>query len=321
MNDEAIETLDETGRWRARDVTYWAGPWSQVKKQIPTFKTDEFRATEKAPANPHLNVVVRVPRSNYEQPVPVGTVSKSYTLAQHAAVGEMCLEGIREAGVAADSLRCELGLTELGEWMNLRIYFPKAFSHMPKDGQQLDLRLECFNSVDGSSRLVIFLGWLRFVCSNGLVIGETKVELRDIHNMNMNLGKIPSLITDGLEFVQKDVNRISLWEGQQINRERFVPWVNKTLTGQWNKTAACRVFHICESGEDIKISEPFAPGEATEKPIVKLGSVPGAAKKAVSLYDVSQALSWVATKRNNPEEKVEWQLAIPKLIEQLGAGI
>jgi hypothetical protein len=28
-----------------------------------------------------------------------------------------------------------------------------------------------------SSRLVILFGWLRFVCANGLVIGETKIEI------------------------------------------------------------------------------------------------------------------------------------------------
>ena len=317
---EAIQELVETGRWRARDVTYWAGPWSQVKKQIPEFKTEEFRTAENTPANPYMNAVVRVPRTKFEQSVPVGTVSKIYTLAQHADVGERCLEGIRLAGIMTDGLKCELGLTELGEWMNLRIYFPEKYSHKPMDQERLDLRLECFNSVDGSSRLVIFLGWLRFVCSNGLVIGETKAELKDVHNKNMDLEKIAGIIADGLKFVEKDKKRISSWETQLIKHERFVPWVNKTLTERWNKKAACRVFHICETGYDVEISEPFAPGAATEKPVVKGQDVPGAPKKAVNLYDVSQALSWVATERNNPEEKVEWQSAIPGLIQKLASA-
>ena len=106
---------------------------------------------------------------------------------------------------------------------------------------------------------------------------------------------------------------------QPINRERFRAWVNKTLTEEWNKKAACRVFHICESGEDVKISEPFARGVATEKPVERVGQVPGASKKAANLYDVAQALSWVATGRNSPEEKVEWQSAIPSLIDHLAS--
>ena len=269
MSDEVIETLDDKARWRARDVTYWAGPWTQVKKQIPVFRTEEFRATAGTPANPYMNAVVRVPRTKFEQPIPVGTVSKTYTLAQHADVGEKCLEGIRDAGIKSDGLKCELGLTELGEWMNLRIYFPKKFSHTPKDEQRLDLRLECFNSVDGSSRLVILLGWLRFVCSNGLVIGETKAELKDIHNEYMDLEKIPGIIASGLGYVQQDLKRISWWESKPLNEEQFKPWVNKTLTDKWNKKSACRVFHICESGVDVEFSDPFAPGQATDKPVRK----------------------------------------------------
>src|SRR4051794_23062262 len=87
MSEAVIETLDEEARWRARDVTYWGGPWPQVKKQIPEFRTREFRTSDDAPANPYLNIVERIPRTQFEQPVPVGTVSKTYTLAQHTAVG------------------------------------------------------------------------------------------------------------------------------------------------------------------------------------------------------------------------------------------
>ncbi len=136
----------------------------------------------------------------------------------------------------------------------------------------------------------------------------------------MDLEKIPGIIAEGLGYVQKDLERIARWESQPINPERFLPWVNKTVTGEWNKKAACRVFHICESGEDVKITDSFSPGEATEKPVEVMRPVPGAPKKAANLYDVSQALSWVATERSNPEEKLEWQSAIPDLIQRLHAG-
>lgn len=320
MNDASIEILDEKGRWRARDVSYWAGRWDQVRTQIPQFETREFRASGDTPANPYMKSVVRLPRTKVEQPVPVGTVSNTYTLAQHHEVAERCFDGIRQAGIDCDELRCDLGLTELGEWMNLRIYFPERFSHTPKDKETLALRLECFNSVDASSRLVILLGWLRFVCTNGLVIGETKTELRDIHNSNMNLNKIPGIICDALEHVQKDKERITFWESKALKQEALSPWVNETLTNEWNKKSACRVFHICETGFDVEITDPFAPGSATEKPVKQTRKVPGSPIKATNLYDVSQAMSWVTSDRNDPEEKVEWQSAIPGLIQKLAAS-
>jgi len=53
---------------------------------------------------------------------------------------------------------------------------------LPKDGHRLKLRLEAFNSVDGSSRLSVLLSWFRLVCSNGLTIKESVREVRDLHN-------------------------------------------------------------------------------------------------------------------------------------------
>ncbi len=317
MSDE-IETLNEVGRWRARDVAYYGGRWDQVKRHIPRFEATEFRVLPDTPSNPHMKVVVRTPRTKFEQMVPVGTVSNTYTLAQHDEVAAKCFEGIKHAGIETDDLRCELGLTVLGEWMNLRIYFPDKYSHTPKDGQKLALRLECFNSVDGSSRLVILLGWLRFVCSNGLVIGETKTELRDVHSKNMNLERIPGIIRESLDLVRDDLKRISSWESHLVKDESLEVWANKVLSDAWNKKAACRVYHICQSGFDVKLADPFAPGDATDKHVRHIRHVPGSAVPAKNLYDVSQALSWVATARKSTDEKVGWQSAIPGLINCLG---
>lgn len=75
-------------------------------------------------------------------------------------------------------------------------------------GDVMDLRLECFNSVDGSSRLVVLLGWRRLVCSNGMVIGETMVDLHDIHNQSLTLEPIPEIIRGGLSKVGQDLARL-----------------------------------------------------------------------------------------------------------------
>src|SRR6266705_1660402 len=257
MSDDAIEALDETSRWHARKVTYFAGNWSQLSCLIPDFNIEDFKADGDAPANPYRKTVVRLPRTPFEQPIPVETVSNTYTLAQHKEVAEKCFEGIRFARIATSDLRCEVGLSELGEWMNLRIYFPEEFNYNPTDGKPLGLRVECFNSVDGSSRLVILLGWIRFICSNGMVIGETKAELRDTHDKHMNLKRVVEAVFDGLGKVGIDLDRLRRWEQRKIDEDKLRRWVNKTVTDAWNKKAACRVFHICLYGNDVEIADPF----------------------------------------------------------------
>jgi hypothetical protein len=312
-----VELLDQTGRWHSRTVNYWRGRWEQVQRLLPTFTIEDFRSGNDAPPNPHLKTVVRKPTTIYEMPIPVGVVSYSYTLAQHLDVANKCLEGIEAVGVNVNDLDCEIGLTELGEWMNLRIYFPEQYNQTFADKNPIRLRLECMNSVDGSSRLVILLGWFRLVCSNGLVIGETKKEIRDIHNESLDLDKIPPLISDAMELVDGDVARLRDWENSSIKTDDLEPWVNKTVSESWGKKAACRVFHICNSGQDVEFTDPFATGEATEKPVKATLKVPGAKVPAGNLYDVSQAMSWVATSRNNTEERLDWQMKIPNMIEKL----
>ncbi len=318
--DSSAELLDATGRWRARDVSYWAGRWHRLARLVPTFKIEPFRANPDSPANPHIQAVVRQPLTVAEQPIPVGTVSNSYQLAQHHEVVKRCFDGLRLVGVEAEGLKCEVGLTPLGEWMNFRAYFPDSHNHTPKDGKALGLRLECFNSVDGSSRLVILLGWLRLICSNGLVILETKATLRDVHDEHLNLDAIPEMVVAGMNAVGQDLRRLKGWDATEVHSELLESWANDKVSSKWGKKAACRVFHICRTGRDVEIMDPFAKGEATEKPVKPTADVPGAAKPARTLYDISQALSWIATQRSNTEERVEWQGAIPELIASLRGG-
>src|SRR4051812_10994715 len=119
MTDQPIQPLDEAKRVRARDVTYWAGSWRRLSTLVPKFEVTDFKADGGQVANPYLKSVVRLPRAMFEQRVPVGVVSNTYSLAQHHAVAEQCFSGMRQAGINPEGLKCELGLTELGEWMNL----------------------------------------------------------------------------------------------------------------------------------------------------------------------------------------------------------
>jgi hypothetical protein len=186
----SVSRLNEDGSWRSRNVTYYAGDWDAIQTVFPEFDLMPFNAGQSEPANPFLRTVMRRPLKEAERPMPVAVVSRSHSLAPHRQVAALCREGLIEAGIKPEDLRYQVGLSELGEWMNFRIYFADTYCFIDNYGQRLDLRLECFNSVDGSSRLVILFGWLRFVCANGLVIGETKIEIRERHGRGLELPSI-----------------------------------------------------------------------------------------------------------------------------------
>jgi hypothetical protein len=201
--------------------------------------------------------------------------------------------------------------------MNFRVYFPDQYDFVPTDGEKLKLRLECFNSVDGSSRLVIVLGWLRFVCSNGMIIGETMEQLRDLHNRHMDLNRIPSMIVSAMSKIENEIARLERWSKAEFSEKQLKDWVDNNLATSWGKLAATRAYHICLTGRDVELVDKFEGGEPSVKRIRQLEAVPGSSSRTSNLYGVSQVLAWLATQRNNAEQKVERQTQIPSLLKEL----
>jgi hypothetical protein len=77
----------------------------------------------------------------------------------------------------------------------LHLQFPDAYTINPGDGHQLALRLGVFNSVDGSTRFRAVLGWLRFICSNGMVIGPAQNDYKRRHNQTLVITDMNELPT------------------------------------------------------------------------------------------------------------------------------
>lgn len=314
---ETATPVEPEARWRSRMISYHAGDWDKVVSLLPSFTLAPFTAGEGKPANPFLQAVMREPTDPSKARIPVGVVGRSYTLVQHLDAAQLCHEAVTTACCNSNSLRYEVGLSELGEWMNLRIYFPESYQHKDSHNEAADLRLECFNSVDGSSSLTILFGWFRIICANGLVIGETKMKFHERHGQNLTLSAAAHHIGSALESVEKGRKQIQAWETEAIAIETIARWADNYVSDKWGKKAATRVFHICASGTDVEMANLFEGGTPTERNIRVLHRVPGSPRRAKNKYDVSQALSFIASRRNNPEERLAWQETIPSLIEHL----
>lgn len=317
----------ERARWRSRKVRYYKGGWDVVEQVLPDFDLRPFTAVPEvgphaapfAPdlgelANPFLQVVTRRPKGALEPPIPVGVVSRAYSLVRHTEIARLCRDGVvDELDVAANDLRYEVGLSALGEWMNFRIYLPRRFDFVDAAGS-LGLRLECFNSVDGSARLAILFGWLRFVCSNGLVIGETRIRIHERHIRGLDLGNIRCRLGAAFESVNADRESMEGWKKAPITTHSMEKWCRGAVTKAWGKKAAFRVEYICKIGCDVEVVHPY------EAPKRVLGRVRGSPERAETKYDAAQALSFVATDRRNADERVAWQEDIPWLVEALSTA-
>jgi hypothetical protein len=315
---EPVQILSQEGRWRARDVHYWRGTTEALTNLIPEFTRRPFAVpTNDGAENPFFDTIVRLPMTLFEKEIPIGIVSKSYRLLQHREVMSLVLKALRKAGVAPATCTWELGLSQFGEFMELRIGLPREFEYMPNDGKVLRLTFECYNTVEGSARLAAEMCWYRLVCSNGLVVRQSQVYFSDTHDQDLDVEQFAQAIQVGLNRGMADRKVLHNWGVTPVVEAVLVQWVDSVVANLWGVQRAARVLHICRSGHDGEFPKPFAAGKASEKPISNGPIVPGASCPARTLYDVAQALAWVANTLREPEERRNRRSEILRLVTGL----
>lgn len=330
-----IETTEE--KWLSSPITSYRGPIESVREYIPTFERRTFGPNLAPPlyrgeptlfekpdvpagVNPWYDAIVRMPlksEGGTDPEIPIGIVSPQYTLLQHQAVIDETLKAVGELGVDAKQITADMDLTHFGERMRLGLIFPEEFSLTLKGDDRMALRLECFNSVEGSTRFMAVIGWLRFVCSNGLIIGETKTDYRRRHNQAMDIGEIVQVLRDGITSTAREERIYKKWMQHKVTDEHLETWVNRTLSKSWGVKAAARTWHITRNGYDVSLADPFEPGSPTEKTVVRGADVPGAILPGDTAFAVAQSLAWLAKERRDVQEQLLWKQQIPSLMQPL----
>ena len=307
-------------KWNGLPVRSWDGTYEQTQRHIPSFDRRPFSLFEQPSGdamNRYRDIIVRRPLENDPCAVPVGVVSKSYALIQHRDIASEARKAIQSLGVDCESMECSLTLSIYGERMALFLTLPKAYEFDPGDGHPMTLRLCCYNSVDGTSGLLAHVGWYRFVCSNGLVVGVTSSRYQAIHDRKLNIEEVSLALEAGLANATLEKQVFRRWLKVPVPEERLVAWVNGPLTRKWGLKAATRAFHIAQSGRDVEFADPFESAQASQRSVKQLGEVPGAVVPARNAYAVCQALSWLAKERNNVQEQLDRVRGIPALMIDL----
>jgi len=96
--------------------------------------------------------------------------------------------------------------------MALKFILPERFAFAPGDKNlKMSLVLECFNSVDASTRLIVTLGWLRLVCLNGMMVGTSRLSQKLIHNEFLDIPDLQDTLRDGIEAANAEIDFYSRW--------------------------------------------------------------------------------------------------------------
>lgn len=317
----AAASGDNQPKWFNSPVSFHEGNLQEIRTFVPEFERRSFALTQPgngcSRVNGRLDTIVRRPFGDDQGFIPVGVVSKGYTLVPHLTVLDVAEKALAEAKIAPDEVKAQLSITEYGERMELSLYLPKQFSIDPGDGHPMAMRLECFNSVDGSTRFRALMGWFRFVCSNGLIIGVTHSDVRRRHVGDLGLEDVQAVLNSGIKESEKERLNFEQWRKKTISSNILIPWIDKEVKNGWGFMAAARLYHISRTGYDAKIVGPYKENTPTTIPVRRSKRVPGAPPECRNLYDVSQSLAWLAKERRDVQEQLAWREGIQDLLAPL----
>lgn len=308
-------------KWFNSPITRHTGTLASIRDHIPAFERRPFHLDQPGNLPPrineHLDMIVRLPFGDDKSFVPVGVVSKEYAFVPHAAVLDVAGAALESANIAPSTVKAELRITAYGERMALSLYLPDAYSFDPGDGNSMALRLECLNSVEGSTRFRALMGWFRFVCSNGLVIGVTRSDIRRRHSGDLRLQDVGSVLLTGIKEAEAEKKNLTAWRARPLQAARFNSWVKQDLRKQWGFKAATRTYHIAGTGHDVEIAGQYKKADPTTILVSRATRVPGTPAHTDNLFDLSQILAWLAKERRDLQEQVEWREQIPELLAPL----
>jgi hypothetical protein len=299
--------------WEGATVRELTGRVAELFPQVPVFSRHPFRVGGEE--NRFKDEIRREPLKITDEPMPVATVSKTYSLIQHRDVLASVFRALKMIQIDISGVESSLLLSEYCERMHWSCAIPNM-DFDPGDHHPLALRINSLNSVDTSTVLEITFSWYRLICSNGMMFGLKDSQLRRRHIQSLDPEDISGYLKEQLDQLPSEKSLYATWLKTPVDPPRLVRWIDEEVARNWGPHAAARVWNIITGGVDGEI-EQVRNLKPHQLPITVRNAVPGACAPVQNLFHVSQALSWIAGTRNTIPERLEYVKAIPRLMEPL----
>jgi len=300
--------------WEGATVTSMTGTLGELYQAVPLFSRHPFRSGGEE--NRYKDEIRREPLKVDEDPIPVATVSKTYSLIQHRDVLSSVYRALQLLNLESADVDSTLLLSEYGERMLWSCQLPN-FDFDPGDGHPIVLRMNCVNSVDMSTSLEVTLEWFRLVCCNGLMFGLGESRMRRRHIRSLDPADVADYIREQLKTAKQEQSTYQKWMQHLVTLEQSANWVDTTVAKEWGPHAAARVWNVISLGEDGEVQQPKEKRPPHLLEVKATGRVPGAPVPAENLFHASQALSWIAGTRKSVQERIQYITQIPALMEPL----
>jgi hypothetical protein len=300
------------------------GTFEDVLNALPHFGRQPFAMASpngnEVGINPFLDVVYKVPTRAGQQTIPVGIVSKNYRLVDHDVLLRSIQKALVDNELDSSQFQVRADWTVHGERAHFSILYPNIDLFRMTFGSpddEMRFRIELFNSVEGSCRLLGIAGWLRFVCSNGLILGTAVMNVDQQHRQQLQVEELGQLVKVVTQSVQYEKTILDEWNKTPVQEKNLVRWVDEHVSALWGIKAAVRVLGISTQGVDGVPSGDIRNRRPSEIRFKGLNHIPGIDGPVRHVFSVSQVLSWIAGQRSDIAEQFEWRDQIPGLIAKL----
>src|SRR5690242_13187841 len=75
----------------------------------------------------------------------------------------------------------------------------------------------------------VVMGWFRFVCSNGLIIGVTQADVRRVHTGNVRIEDIGKVLTSGLKKAETEKKNFERWRKKALSLSGLTAWIEMEI--------------------------------------------------------------------------------------------
>lgn len=272
--------------------------WSEIETILPTLPRFRMVSPKKLGFSEcgDQQVIVREAFQSDEAPAISALVTSKYKLLQHGEVLCRAVDWARQfLGVEKPKIHAKLA--DHGRRAEFHIGLAPVSNFAP-DGFPIQLNMVCSNSVDGRQSFRLSLRWLRLVCSNGMMAG-VGLASRRAHRRGPGVGRALGDLAEQIDHCAKDAEGMQAWMNHPLPLRAIEMLANGVVARRWGASAATRLWHICQTGCDVRTIPPHAGDRPTEQNVRYLGAVPGAPKQAANVFDVAQSLSWIASRERD----------------------
>ena len=286
----ADNLLRPANRKTGRSHVWHRGRFSEMRRHVPgRFTRVPFEYGGKV--NPLLEVICNA------EGMPLSVVSPAYALMNHVDVVGALANAVRAIGLEVDHYPVEIYVGHHGARFGLRLVLSDIASD-PGDGHPVGGRVEVLNSMDRSLPLRITFGHHRLVCSNGLMIFLTTVNLLEVHlRGRLDQEKVNKAIMAGVA---------SLGE----KGDRFRALHETSIPHGFTKDLLAAVAGVWGEREAKAIEAALAGG------VYRGARVPGLTVPVETLWGVYNALTWVAGRSQNLARQTRMSEAAHGIIEE-----